>query len=495
LVWEQNCTGIVDDTRVIKPNRAEDVIRVPGFCEPTVPREQQEAIWSVRQARRKSILQARAAAKGDDGKLIEAPAPGMTLKYLLTGLVRCGHCKRAMNPVSSSAYVTKAGEVKRYTAYSCPGCASGACENNTRVPEEWLREEVVGTMRQRLFPCDSHDGREPEWLAPLFETVRQTLAARVDRHPDQRAAHKHELQQLLGQQAGWSQSLAKVDLAPSLRSVIEANWERALARQHEIEATLAEQDSRQQRVGELLDPQQVVGRLDKMPEVLALNNPTLGNLELSLHIDRIDCYQDGKVVMRTCKLGALTGAVEILATTNVQQVAPTDTNGDAAKQAKPRRRARLRVDGGTDVKAAANTAADPDRFAGLGEEWFWEDTFQIPEKTWPFQEMAIAVATERLLAERTHEELAETFGVTVPTIRKAIKYAAELDERFRDLPRKMPRSRWHEDHALEVAAKKAKNLGTNELVAFFGKSDTTIRAALAHARKISGPTQAVDGHT
>jgi hypothetical protein len=40
---------------------------------------------------------------------------------------------------------------------------------------------------------------------------------------------------------------------------------------------------------------------------LARNNPTLGNLELSMHIDRIDCYDDGKVVLRTCKLGAVRG--------------------------------------------------------------------------------------------------------------------------------------------------------------------------------------------
>lgn len=63
-----------------------------------------------------------------------------------------------------------------------------------------------------------------------------------------------------------------------------------------------------------------------------------------------------------------------------------------------------------------------------------------------------------------------------------------------ELPRKMPRSRWHEEHALEVAAKKkAENLGTNELVAFFKKSDTTIRAGLEHACKLSEEaTQADD---
>ena len=97
--------------------------------------------------------------------------------------------------------------------------------------------------------------------------------------------------------------------------------------------------------------------------------------------------------------------------------------------------------------------------------------------------MAIEVAIQRL-AGKTHEELAATFGVTVPTIRKAIRYAADVDERFKDLPKKVPRARWHEEHALEVAAKKAEGLGTNDLVAFFNRSAPTILKALSHAAQL-----------
>jgi DNA invertase Pin-like site-specific DNA recombinase len=489
LVWAQNCTGIVDDTRVVEPNTEEDIMRMPNFCEPTVPGEQQEAIRAVRRARSERILRARAPANASDGKLIEPPAPGLTLKYLLTGLVRCGHCGRAMTPGSSAPYITKSGEAKRYAAYFCPGAVAGICPNSKRVPEEWLREVVVGTARRRLFGPGDGD-REPDWLAPLVEDVREALAVRVDHHPDQHAAYEQEMKQLQVKQAGWSQSLAKPDLAPSIRSAIEADWEKALTRQHEIEAALTELEHYQQRVEDILDPQQVLDRLDKLPQVLALNNPTSGNLELSLHIDRIDCFKDGRVVMRTCKLGALADARDLLKQDagEPQQSSTRDLNG--ARMVTPRRRARLRADGGADVKATTNTVADPHRFAGLGEEWFWEDTFQIPEKTWPFQELAIEVATLRL-AGRTHRELAEIFNVTVSTIRKALRYASEVDQRFRELPRKMPRNRWHEDHAHEVAAKKAEGLRMNELVALFGKSDTTIRKALEHARSASAPgTQA-----
>jgi hypothetical protein len=48
-------------------------------------------------------------------------------------------------------------------------------------------------------------------------------------------------------------------------------------------------------------------------EILAAENPTRGNLELSLHIDSIRCFRGGRVVMRTCKLGALDGVAKLVA--------------------------------------------------------------------------------------------------------------------------------------------------------------------------------------
>ena len=498
LVWAQNSTGIVDDMRVVERNRDDDVIHMPNFCQPTVPREQQVAIWAVRHARREAILAARARANSSadaDGKLIEPPAPGMTLKYLLSGLVRCGHCGRAMNAASSAAYTTKSGEAKRYAAYSCPGSVSGTCPNCTRVPEGWLREVVGGTVQQRLFPGQDGSEAEPEWLAPLVRDVRREVVRLADTEPNLCEAWDHELKELQAKQAGWALSLANRDLNPAIRAAIEAEWERALARQQEIECLRSEREHCQERLEAVLDFKQVTDCLARLPEVLALNNPTLGNMELSLHIDRIECFHDGKIVLRTCKLGALAGGVEMLATDSGTSDAPQEalaaTNCGEVHRVTPRRRARLRGDGGTDMKAVANAVADPNRFAGLNDQWFWEDVFQIPEKTWPFQEIAMAVATERQ-AGKTHEELAEMFGVTVTTIRKAIRYAGEIDERFQGMPKKMRQSRWHEDHAREVAAKKAEGLGTNDLVAFFGKSDTSIRAALEHARKLSDQESPAD---
>ena len=79
----------------------------------------------------------------------------------------------------------------------------------------------------------------------------------------------------------------------------------------------------------------------------------------------------------------------------------------------------------------------------------------------------------------------EEFGKTPPTIRRALQFAKEMDERFAEMPKKMPRARWDEVHAEEVAAKKAEGLGTNELAKHFSKSDTTIRKALEYAKEMA----------
>ena len=108
--------------------------------------------------------------------------------------------------------------------------------------------------------------------------------------------------------------------------------------------------------------------------ILAKQNPTLGNLELSLHIDKIVCSPDGTVTMRTCKLGALTEAVDLLASGDGDEAGKSvdiehDDNSNPNYRVTRRRRGRLRVadadDGSVDMRALADFAADPDRFAGL----------------------------------------------------------------------------------------------------------------------------------
>jgi hypothetical protein len=151
LRWAQNMTGIVDDARVIEPNAPEDVLFVPEFCEPLISRDRWNKVQAIREVRRERAIASRRRKAAADGKQIEALAPGLALNYLLSGLLFC-ECGRRMTISSGGAYVTTAGVERRYVAYFCSGYSSGHCANSTRVPEEWLRTQVIGKLQERLFP-------------------------------------------------------------------------------------------------------------------------------------------------------------------------------------------------------------------------------------------------------------------------------------------------------------------------------------------------------
>ena len=325
------------------------------------------------------------------------------------------------------------------------------------------------------------------WFPPLVEQVQAKLESlAADRH-QQRPALQKEWDDMQAKIQGWSQSLAKPNLDPEVRAAIEAQWGAALTRQREIENCLAEEKANRNSVGQAFDRHEVVKRLNRLEDVLATNNPTLGNLELSLHIDRIDAFPDGRVVMRTSKLGALAGATSLIrregGDCSPEQAAP---GGDGLNRVPPRRRARLRVDdpidADSDPRAAVDTAIDPHRFAGMDVDWFWEDTFQVPEPTCWAKENAAEVARVRAMG-LTIAKLALHFGKAIPTIRSALGYAADADESVRQLPQKMPRRRWTEVHAAEVAALKADGMSTTEIAERFGKCASTIREAVVYARR------------
>jgi site-specific DNA recombinase len=152
LVWPKNATGIVSDRRVREPNATEDMLRIPNFTEPIVDKGLWDEVQRLRQMRSDRIADARARKLEKSEKHIMPPAPGMTVKYLLSGLLFCGECGLRMIAMPSSPYTTKSGTVKRYTVFACPGAKAGHCKNSAKVPEEWLRGVVVEKLRDRLFP-------------------------------------------------------------------------------------------------------------------------------------------------------------------------------------------------------------------------------------------------------------------------------------------------------------------------------------------------------
>jgi DNA invertase Pin-like site-specific DNA recombinase len=154
ITWDANSTDLIDDTRIVEPNPEDMILRKAGFCEPLIDR----AVWDRVQARRcvrSERLTAALARNAAEEKCIAPMAAGLTLRYLLTGLVRCGECGRSMTPSSGRAYVAKNGEARRYVTYVCPASLAGACLNRTRVKEPWLREQALAAIVSRLFPRKS----------------------------------------------------------------------------------------------------------------------------------------------------------------------------------------------------------------------------------------------------------------------------------------------------------------------------------------------------
>ena len=190
-------------------------------------------------------------------------------------------------------------------------------------------------------------------------------------------------------------------------------------------------------------------------------------------------------------MGLFAGAAELLGRGQPEgKEPPASTNGFAP--VKPRRRGRLRLPNLTaesqDALSEVETALDPERFSAVPPQFFWTEEFWVAEKQCWAKQHAAEVARGRAEG-KTMAELADQFGKTVPTIRHALRCAREADESLAALPKKMPRKRWHEEHAAEVAALRAQGKSTAELARQFGMSDTTIRAALNHAAKL-GPGEA-----
>ena len=152
MVWPKVTTDIISDCRVIEKIPVEEQLCIDDYCTPIVEHDVFDRVRRIRKARGQLRKAALAETTPQSDKQIKAPAPGMTLRYLLTGLVRCGHCNRSMVPNSGGRYVTKDNEIRKYTSYACPGHKAGICSNKKTIPEKWLRQMVVDAIKSRLFP-------------------------------------------------------------------------------------------------------------------------------------------------------------------------------------------------------------------------------------------------------------------------------------------------------------------------------------------------------
>ncbi len=280
-----------------------------------------------------------------------------------------------------------------------------------------------------------------KWYQELWAEIQATCDLLSAQHDAQVPALESEKTSLEQNVKGWSQTLANPDLKPAVRAHIESQFNIALERIAEIELArnlkIAELRQRQS----LVDPAAIADRLNNLADVLAGNNPSWGSVELAHHIDRIDCYDNGKVVVRTCKLGALDGAVDIFM--DLEAVADQTLARSPDQQPgriDPRRLTRRRIETGeapkAELRARAIWASDPHRFARLDEHWFVEHVYEVPKRlSWAAQHSVEVAALRK--KNYTEEMLAAHFGKTLPTIRASLRIAKAKDPELANLPRKM----------------------------------------------------------
>ena len=490
LTWGIFCTGIVNDVRRLERNDEEDVIVKENFCEAII----EEEVWNHVNLGRERPKN----SSGEDGsgKILTPLAPGFRIKYMLAGLARCAGCGGSMNPVANKS---KTGV--SYVYYRCTRAYDDNCDNHAYIHEPWLREQVIGYIATQLLgdkatgagegatdDGSSSDLSADETTEEICSLVEGYLEKQSSTANDSRPAIKAKIAEVDEQIKGWTQTLGNPSLPHEVRRSIEAEFNSAIESRAELDESLAQLDYLFHAQSFRLDSSTVLKKMERLSDILAGSNPSLVNIELSLHIDKILCKADGTVTVRFCKLGLagmeVVNAIGLVGVNNK----PVESDDEDSKACTPRRRARLSASSNLysawDLESLAHWATDPHRFEGMDDCWFEEVTFVRPEqKSWS-EEHAIAVCEARMTG-KTHQQLADEFGVTVPTIRKALKIGQKLDPKFKSAPQKMARARWHEVNA-KLVFDTSKSMLMKDMVEHFGKSDVTLRKALVHAREVLG---------
>ncbi len=418
-------TGIADDRRVATRNDESDVVHVENYCEPIVDPPVFDSVQEMRRVRSDQIRSARTARKQSGGKQIMPVAPGVTVRYPLTGLVRCGVCGGSMRPNSS-----RHGRYQ-YGYYYCPHLSDGRCTNRQRVRIDWLWRVFVARLRDQLFPLGADgDGGTPSWLSELVAAIRAELLRRAKQKQDDRPLLERDLEDLLEKISGWSQSLAKPDLSAAVRAHIEQEFNAALARQQKLEDELAGLAHDVERADKMLDVEGVVDRLRHLSELLGTTNPTALNVELARHVEQILVHPDGRVTMRTHRLGAFEGVTGLLAIpaghTPDCSLKSAGATGNGIVQ--PRKSLLARHDTNGSVTNSTGAAPRVDlTFTKLPDRWVDEHVVQIPRRHTFAHLRAHDVAKKKQETDWSNAKLAEHFGVSGPTIRHALQIASRRE--------------------------------------------------------------------
>ncbi len=429
-VWGKNQTDIINEQRVIEPNpHPEEIVRVEGFCEPLVPANTFETIKAIRQARR-------IGSRKVKSKLIEPLGGSTSVKFPLSGIVRCGHCGSAM-VAHGSGRKSKSGTT--YVYYTCVRYNSGACVNHVYVHERRLWASVASRLRARLFPVDSSAASVPEWFGDFVERCQAECAKLHQGQPQREADLMSQIRDLEDRMTGWRDSLGRRDLPTAVRLDLEQDYVRASDEKIRLESLAAAEQAREKQCEAAFQPQPVIDALCHLDEVLSGSNVTLLNMELSKHIERIECFADGRIVLRGTWIGLFEGAIALLTSASVTAPVPAQAGVEACvgqdstvEQIRPRQLTRRKVNcltGGRDiVSMAVERSTDPNRYRELAPELKWEEVFYIARKlSWSEEHAQQVVEYRAQNPKASLNQIARQFGVSRPTISNALRHARSVE--------------------------------------------------------------------
>jgi hypothetical protein len=275
---------------------------------------------------------------------------------------------------------------------------------------------------------EASDNNLSRAIEELVREVKQELERQQAQTPSRVPALEAELASATNQIQSYTITLGKLDLSPATRGHVEGALDDSIRRQQELQTELEWERRAREQVEVVVDEEKIKAALSRLDQLLTGENLSLANIELALHIDRIQCFDDGRVRIRMCKLGALPAAAKLLA--SPESPSPTDvTDGHV----KPRRRSRRSTSaadyGDRDIKELAIFSSDVNRYAGLDDMWFTVDEFRIPVRTAWVERKADEIydyRAQHLVGDRhATTKLVEKFGKSRPTILKALRIAEE----------------------------------------------------------------------
>jgi len=482
-------SDIDDDCRITQRKDPDEVLYIENFCEPIVESNVVDKVHADVRARSQKILDLRASKKGHDGKQLQPVSCGLVLVYPLTGLVRCSKCGAAMRPSRSGA---KSEKAECYYYYRCPCANDDRCENKIYLRGPWLWEAVIARVREVLFPLGPNDGGNvPDWLGSLITDVRTDLAHRLEQQQDRRPSLEQELKDIDGKVAGWTETLSKTDLSSLVRAQVEQQLGNALERKQAIGSELEVLSATADHLDVVLDPKAAIDRLVRLHEVLANGSASDMNVELALHIESILVHPEGRVAMRTNRLGIFEGAAQIVAGKDDECVAPGDEKNEADFQIRPRALSRRRTTTPAETSPLAKADGVIEGHVALPDKWVDESIFQMPKLSSWAEENSEKVFRRRQEAKLSYAKLGEEFGVTAPTARAAVKqYLANHPDAV-DQVRLRPGGKRPKKFDLSEFAVEARQLweagwSKLKLAEKYGCSTPTIDKAIAFAYGLDG---------